>query len=61
MAIARDLVALQDSGVVLSQSSLFLVENITLGLVRITGPFVVTVVALASVMYVIYCYRKRGT
>jgi hypothetical protein len=34
MAIAQDLVALQDSGVGLSQSSLLLIENATRGLVR---------------------------
>jgi hypothetical protein len=59
-AAREDLVALQNAGVELSQSSLVVIEALNRGLVRHTLPWVFLAVALASCLYVIYCYRKRG-
>jgi len=60
-ALGEDLAALQNAGVELSQSSLVVIENMNRALGRQMLPWVFLIVALASCLYVIYCYRKRGT
>jgi hypothetical protein len=59
IAIARDLIDLQKNGTQLSQSSLILTENIESRLVAIFAAPTVSIVFLASAIYVIYCFRKR--
>ena len=60
LGVRDDLVALQDGGVNLTHSASILIANIDSRLVaKFTGPLML-VVFVASVSYVIYCYKGGG-
>ena len=60
LGVRDDLVALQDGGANLTYSASILIANIDSRLVaKFTGPLML-VVFVASVIYVIYCYKGGG-
>ena len=60
LGVRDDLLALQDGGVNLTHSASILIANIDSRLVaEFTGPLML-VVFVASVIYVIYCYKGGG-
>lgn len=60
MSVRDDLLALRDSGVMLTNSSNVLIANIDSRLVaKFVGPLML-VVFIASVIYVVYCYKGGG-
>ena len=60
VGVRDDLVALQEAGVNLTHSANILIANIDSRLVaKFTGPLMF-IVFVASVIYVIYCYRGGG-
>ena len=58
LAIAEDLNGLQERGVQLSNSSLVLTQNVESRLVAIVSTPMFLIIFLASIAYVIYCYRS---
>ena len=59
-AVGRDLIDLQENGEQLSHSSLILADNIGSRLVGYFAVPTVSIVFLASIIYVISCFRRKG-
>ena len=60
LGVAKDLVALQESGLQLSHSAMTVISNIdSRFVVSVTVPLML-VVFIGSVIYVVYCYKGGG-
>jgi hypothetical protein len=60
LGVAKDLVALQESGHQLSYSAIIAISNIdSRFVVSVTGPLML-VVFIGSAIYVVYCYKGGG-
>ena len=60
IGVGKDLIDLQENGAQLSQSSLILTENIGSRMVGYFAAPSISIVFLANIIYVIYCFRHKG-